>query len=426
MQFTTLTTTAKNGFEWLAANYAWILILLTLLLFSTKTLFNIPMGIMAVLGIYQVIITPRKILRDAGVRFLLLAFLCLWLPMLISLADAVDLPVSSETVFPYLHYLFASIFIAVSLRPDRVRHIIHTGIFIIVTFWCVDALIQFFAGKDLFGYPYVPPQLTGMFYPKMRLGYIAAVASPFMFEYIRQNFNDRPWLVLMIVPLCAVILLSGKRVAWLMLAVAVVLYFVYLWITARKISPNIMISSLFLGLVIVTLLYTCHPPFQHRVDQSLGIFSYDYEQADVATARRLDLWKTSIAIFRGNWVNGTGPRSFRNVYSGYADADDFWMENGRSGQTHPHQFVMEIAAETGIIGIIGYFLFWLSLLVAMWREHKAENTFFITWSLCVIVALFPLNAHLAFYGSYWSSLVWLLLPITAAWHTLPQDIHGNK
>ena len=133
-----------------------------------------------------------------------------------------------------------------------------------------------------------------------------------------------------------------------------------------------MISSLFLGLVIVTLLYTCHPPFQHRVDQSLGIFSYDYEQADVATARRLDLWKTSIAIFRGNWVNGTGPRSFRNVYSGYADADDFWMENGRSGQTHPHQFVMEIAAETGIIGIIGYFLFWLSLLVAMWREHKAE------------------------------------------------------
>jgi hypothetical protein len=47
----------------------------------------------------------------------------------------------------------------------------------------------------------------------------------------------------------------------------------------------------------VSLVYTCHQPFQHRLNQSLGVFSYNYEKADIASARRLDLWETSLKYF---------------------------------------------------------------------------------------------------------------------------------
>ena len=409
------TITDSKEFEWLVADYAWLLILLALLLFSTKTLFNIPMGCMSLAGIYIVFSSPRNILVSPPARFILAAFLLIWVPMLCSLVGAENLQRSSETVLLYLHYPLAAIFIATCIRTGRTRNLLHAGIFIIVAFWCIDAMIQFLAGKDLFGYPYVPPQLTGMFYPKVRLGYIAAVLSPFMFEYVRLNFRRMPWLILIIIPLVATVLLSGKRVAWLMLMIAVFIYLVFLWVVTRKKgAPWFFFTTVIVGLVTVILLYTSHQPFHNRVDQTLGIFSNDYEQADAASARRLDLWKTSIAIYRDNWINGVGPRNYRFTFENYADTNNFWMKNGRSGQTHPHLFLMEIAAETGTIGIAGYVLFWLYLFRIMRREMKSGNENHITWSLCVMIALFPLNAHLAFYGSYWSSFMWLVLSISSA------------
>lgn len=410
---------------WIVAVLPCFLVLSTVFLYSTKTLFNIPMGIMAVLGLYQLILSPRKILTHRGVKFTLIAFLCLWIPMLIALIGATNLSRSSETVIPYLHFLFAAIFIVIAQQSAETRYKIQIGVTIIIFFWCIDALIQFFTGFDLFGYPYNPPQLSGMFYPKIRLGHVVAVFSPIIFEYIRQRCGEKPWLILMIIPVFAVVLLSGKRVAWLMLFIAVILYFIYLWKTTRKINHKLIIISMILGVSTAVLLYTYHQPFQNRINQSLGVFSSSYEQADTATARRLDLWKTSITIFKENWINGIGPRGFRNAYSNYADKDNFWMKNGREGQTHPHQFLMEIATETGIIGVMGYLIFWLVLFTTIWREYKTGNISFITWSLCVIVSMFPFNAHLAFYGSYWSSVMWLIFAMTAGWLSPIRDNHGN-
>jgi O-antigen ligase len=345
--------------------------------------------------------------------------------MLMSLADAVNFSRSSATVFSYIHFLFAAIFIVFSLQSIETRNKIQTGIFLIVCFWCVDALIQFSTGRNIFGYPYIPPQLTGMFYPKVRLGHIIAVLSPFVFEYIRQRFNAKPWLVLIIIPVCIVVLLSGKRVAWLMFILAIVFYLIFLWITTKKISLKTTLLTTILCIGTVFSLYTFHQPFQNRLDQSLGIFSSNYEKADIASARRLDLWKTSLIIFQENWANGIGPRGFRNAYSNYADKNNFWMQNGREGQTHPHQFLMEIAAETGLIGIIGYLCFCIILLITIRREHNLGNTYHTTWSLCLIIAIFPLNAHLAFYGSYWSSVMWFMFSITAAW-IIPTDSPGER
>ena len=69
-------------------------------------------------------------------------------------------------------------------------------------------------------------------------------------------------------------------------------------------------------------------------------------------------------MFRANWLNGIGPRGFRHVYVDYAQPDDFWIQRGTQGQTHPHFVALEVAGERGVVGLIRYLLFWF--LVFSW------------------------------------------------------------
>ena len=84
------------------------------------------------------------------------------------------------------------------------------------------------------------------------------------------------------------------------------------------------------------------------------------------------------------------------------------MQRNGVGQTHPHMLFLEVAIETGILGIAGL----IGVLFLLCHEMlKPQSRFELpVWLLCALVAWFPLNAHLAFYGSYWSTLAWLLIP----------------
>src|SRR5690606_31994516 len=90
------------------------------------------------------------------------------------------------------------------------------------------------------------------------------------------------------------------------------------------------------------------------------------------------------------------------------------------GSTHPHQQVLEVMVETGIVGLAGYALFWLLLLRLIWRSDAFARAEASPWLLGAIVALLPTGAHMAFYGTYWSTFCWWLLGIGLA--VLTRDV----
>lgn len=162
--------------------------------------------------------------------------------------------------------------------------------------------------------------------------------------------------------------------------------------------------------IIITLLLSStiffHKPTNQRFKTTLGLFSGNYELINQATANRLPIWSTAINIFKNNPVNGIGPRGFRHVYTEYSSPEDYWHKRT---QTQAHLLVLEVLAETGLIGFLGYSfaLFFIFNLLLKSRDKKALIPYFIP----VIVAMFPINTHMAFYGSIWSSMTWLLLTL---------------
>jgi len=400
---------SKKSFLLLEKYWPCCLFLLAIIGFISKSLYNYPIGVMALLGLYKLIISPSIMIEDRSLRLFSFAFLCIWFPLLFSLPDAVNAMHSSHTVFPYLRFFFAGIFIIQEISKDNDRlTFITTGIFFIVLFWCLDASFQFMFGVNILGHPYEIGHITGMFYPRNTISHICSILSAICFIHIYFNLKQRKWMLISLVPLIFIILLSGRRAAWIMLFLSSLgfLWYGFVYTASRKNFLKLTGGIAFIGLLVITTTITFHEPTNERFNVTLGLFSNDYETIDKATASRLPLWQTALTIFKQNPINGIGPRGYRHVYTKYSEPDDYWH---KLTQTHPHLLILEVMAETGIIGLLGYLIIFFPLIILA-RQNPAKIEL-LPFLIPVLVAIFPFNAHMAFYGSIWSSIIWLLVAL---------------
>jgi O-antigen ligase len=207
-----------------------------------------------------------------------------------------------------------------------------------------------------------------------------------------------------------VIVLSGSRAAWLMLLVGLVGYAVCLHLgsPARPLRGAVLFRA---GVIALLTLVAASqfPPVSWRAKEALGVWSGNVEAIDIATKRRLSIWAPAIESFREQWINGVGPRGFRDAFLLTARPDNFWMKRDPPGVTHPHLMLLEVATETGSLGLAGLVVFFVLVLRSMGADAAGgSRDARLSAGLCILVAMFPLNAHMAFYGSYWSTIyLWL-------------------
>lgn len=372
---------------------------------------NLPMLILAIVGLSHFLRRPSVLGRAAKMRLLLFPFACLWLPMALSLTDAADLSRSLQTVLVFLLFPFMGLAILRTLAPAGRSERVLTLVAVTLTLWSLDGLLQAVTGYDVFGHPHIDGQLTGVFHPKQTLGAILAVFTPLFLFWLSAQARRHPawWLLLPVY--MTTILLSGKRSAWIMLGVAVLLYGGLLLTRLplrRRLAALALVGT---AAVAGSLAAWQQPHFRAKVETTAGLASLDLARADTATSYRLTIWEVGTRIFGDHWLNGIGPRAFRTVYPDYALPGDIFMAmNPRSGPTHPHQILLEIAVETGVIGLAGYALFWAWLLrELLWAQRMGADQY-LAWLVCLAAALFPLDAGHALYdASFWGGIsFWLL------------------
>lgn len=378
---------------------------------------ELPMAIMAIAGFVRLMLRPSEVLHDPAVRLLAGLFACIWLPMVFALFDAVSLNRSLSTTLVFLRFLFMGIYMLHALRvPDTVQRVMLI-LLVVLCFWTLDALAQSFFGWDLLGKPNEGDRLRGIFYPSYKLGNVMAVLTPVFFGLLHQQSRRWTWIWLLAIPYLSVILLTGSRTSWLMLTLGLFIYG-FTWIWSLTSTKRIKHLSLALMLAVITVTLVSHNPnFKKRFDETRGLFKDSYQAVNVATSDRLPIWEIGVKIFQDHPINGVGPRGFRNIYPAYAPPGDIWMIlNPHQGPTHPHQITLEIGVESGAIGLIGFVLLWLWLILRWWQLRCNATNSQLPWLIAASVGLFPLNAGHAFYDSFWSSIVFWLLIFVVAHH----------
>ena len=410
-----------QSFDW-RLEWRWLLALSFLLLLPAKNLWNVPIVVVAVLGFTQLVRGQISFRGEAGGpnRIIAAVFAAIWLPMLLSLPSAVAFDHSATVTAEYVRFFFFGLGIMWLLSDPRCRRRLTIAVFVVAAFWTVDALFQALAGFNFLGYDLNPRRLQGIFYPRYRLGVASACLAPIWFEGWRliaartENRLIIPLALLAALALPAVVLLSGSRSAWLMLGAAISLYSIWLVFLAHR-AGRIKITIVVIGLMVGAIVATAASDegFRSRFAVSSEIFSGDFKSADKATAHRLSIWKPAVAMFSENPATGIGPRGYRYAFGQYAEADNFWRLRKERGATHPHLQWLEIAAEAGLVGVIGLIIILFLIARLSLLYLRESNSVALMWTLSLALVWLPTNVHSAMYAGYWASTGWWTVSIAA-------------
>jgi len=413
------------------------LLLAIIALLPTEPLFNLPMIALALLGLVQVAFRRAR-LASPEYRFLCVAFLCIWLPMIASLPDAVNPTESIRKTASLCIYFLAGIYAAGAYTRFRDLDWLMAGVVALLVFFSLDALWQFQFGADWFGVPYAEKggRVTGAFYTG-RIGSLLAGFAPLYFEMVRRA--SRRWRLspVLLLPFLLTIFLSGSRTAWGALAVASAGYLLFLfrWSDSRSsVHPKSGLAR-FAGISGAMVLAVAITAFawpngvqkvwkatESRVESLAGIWSGDRAKFERAVTWRLSIWETAVNMWAVHWLNGVGPLGFRTVYRDYNPERDYYHEFLEdTGQGHliatspraPHLPVLEIATGTGVIGVLGYVILAVYFFRRLRRLERDALQSTFPYALALIVALFPLNGHIEFYGLYFVTLIWWTIIVNA-------------
>jgi len=377
---------------------------------------EIPLSVFAVSLAFLARSQAHRDRIRAASRFVLPLFLCYWIPMVLSCFDSFDPQKSWVQSIAALRYLAAALALSVLLAPASSRERVLRWTAWLLLFWAVDAFVQLFFGRDVFGIAMHPDRLNALFVKKYQFfGPTLAMLSPLVLEHARRQWRPWAWALSFALILGAV-MIAGMRAGWLTMAVVLLTYMALMLKRENRELRRTVFTIPALAVIVLAASYFASPLFQDRVNVIRAFATGAEAGLDASTMERVPIFRTALKMYREHPANGVGVRAFPDAYMVYAEPDDVIIEKsgGVSGATHAHNVVLEVMSDTGTIGLVGVVL--ALILLARHRRWTSpgERVDAFPFALAVFLILFPLNSHFAIYGTYTSSLIWFLMGLWSA------------
>lgn len=366
-----------------------------------------------------------QLLSGAAWALTSVLFLAYWLPELFSAFDAIDVPLALRKSLTDLRYLPFMWLCAIAVADPVRRRRTFGGLAIIGGIWTLDALVQAAGGTSplfwsmdqlkwgISGHGLCTAQeiaavdrLSGLLGPcNLKFGQTLASLSPFLL--FAAAARGRVAWALAALACGAVVVMAGARAAWI--TYALVLLFSGWRLIGWRGMATVGVAALLGGVV----MFNVSPQVHERVMRTTTMVGAGSEGVDAALSGRAQIWSAALCMVREHPLNGVGARGFREAYPqcdpdpGHAPA---W---GEGPAFHAHQIVLEILAETGALGLI----LWLAGIAQAWRAWRYSSPAAREQArpamVALLVTVFPLNTHLAFYSSFWGGLTLMLAGLYA-------------
>jgi O-antigen ligase len=392
---------------------------LVLALLPVGRLSELPLLVGAIWGLALLIGNRREVLSLPGVRLALVLFACYWLPALVSAVDAVAPGKTWPQVAAQLRFAPFAVFVVARLRtPEQWQWLLRASAWLVLL-WVLDGWVQAFTGVSLGG-AMESDRLSGIFgADNLKLGGVVAVLSPFLLGFAQQRLGLRGVFAAGLL-LAGIILLAGARAGWLMYLLVLIGWCMRLFAGNAVRSAALGLALALAGGAIGYAAYQWSPTFAERMDRTLHLVNGTSNDVDHALAGRVPIWRTAAAMAQAHPVNGVGVRGFRHAYAAYAAPGDPWAEQG--GALHPHQLLLELGSETGLIGVLAWMLAAVLLFRAVLRASFRARQRVWPPLLGLLAMCFPLNTHYAFYSSWWGLFFcWLVVVVVAVLHLRETD-----
>ena len=128
----------------------------------------------------------------------------------------------------------------------------------------------------------------------------------------------------------------------------------------------------------------------------------------------MPIYLTSIDLFLDKPLIGGGIKSYRNQCS-----NKLHLPN-RVCESHPHNYILEILNDTGLLGFLLIHYLVVYLLLNNYKDYKLSeklnstisNWIYLAFILSLFTQFFPIKSSGSFFSTYNSAFIFLILGIS--------------
>ena len=329
---------------------------------------------------------------------------------------------SIKTSLTYARFGFFSLAVVFILKfkKDFIKHFYLFLLFTIIIL-ILDGYFQFFTGKNIFGFrnQLRPDRLSGLFFNELILGsYLGKILPIFCTFYIlNKDYLSRYFVFVLILLIYVLIFLTGERSAFFTTTLYMIMISPFLIGIKRTTILFILIGTIF------AIIISTNKNIKSRyVDQMLMHTFGVATKATVFMPDHIGLFTSAIDIFKKNIFVGGGVKTFRinckNTVNEKLTELKISYPNIVFCNTHPHNYYLQLLAETGIIGFlfvsiifIKLFFDYLKQIYNLIKKDKSIKKQYVTILSGLIVYIWPLTTTGSFFNNWICSILFLQVGI---------------
>ena len=274
----------------------------------------------------------------------------------------------------------------------------------------IDGYFQYFTKFNLFGYQIREHyRVSSFFGSELILGSYLARLFPLLFALFVARTNKHPMEVygvsVLFILIDVLIFLAGERVSFVFLNLSTI--FIILFISRYK---WLRLGVFIISFIIITFLtLNDHRLYERYIMAPIQSMGFDKATSEkkMFTQSHHSLIVTALNMFLDKPILGQGPKLFRVKCK-----DPKYAEGISPCDVHPHNFYIQLLAETGILGfsfLAGLFIYFLYLTTRHIIEHLKHSRIWLSdYQICLLAGLLITIWPITTNGNFFTNHLMLL------------------
>jgi O-antigen ligase len=308
--------------------------------------------------------------------------------ILLSLFVSEDIMLSFESSLFYFRIGVFSCFIWYLIEQDKsILTYFYYALLLCFLALIIDGYIQYFTNTNLSGFKILNNRVSSFFGEELIMGSYLSRLFPLFFALFlvkkKQKFEIY-FIGFLFILVDVLIFMSGERSSFFFLNLSTLFIIILI-----KEYQKFRLVTFIIAIVCVIILSLNSSKLNERMfkgpAEDMGLIESS-KKAVIFSEAHDSLIRTAYNMFKGKPLSGHGPKMFRIICK-----EDKYATGITPCMTHPHNFYIQLLAETGIIG----FLFLCSALVyvilAALKQFKSiilkQNRHLTDYQVCLLAAI---------------------------------------
>ncbi len=333
--------------------------------------------------------------------FFIFCIICIFCSLL---SDDVFLSLESS-LFYFRIGIFSSLVWFLIDKDKSILKYFYYMIIICFSLLVLDGFYQYFNEKNVLGYPiHFGYRISSFFGDELVMGSYLSRLFPLLFALFlikKKSIFETYFIGVLFIFTDILIYISGERTAFFFLNLSTI--FIIVLIKQFKIFR---LFTFIIGLVCISILSLNTPNLSEKMllepARNIGIID-NTEDPLFFTPVYDSHYKTAIKMFLDKPLAGHGPKMFRIKCS-----DPKYATGIKPCSTHPHNFYIQLLAETGLLGFSFLFILLSYVIYCSFKQLSSilrnKERFLSDYQVCllagILISVWPFSPNMNFFGNW--------------------------